>query len=35
MHSTLFEIATVAVLVVLVLAPRIIDLYLSAKDAEA
>ena len=35
MHSTLFEITTVAVLVALVLAPRIIDLYLNAKDAEA
>ena len=35
MHSTLFNLATVAMLVVLVLAPRIIDLYLQAKDIEA
>lgn len=35
MHSTLFNLATVAMLVVLVLAPRIIDLYLQTKDVEA
>ena len=35
MHSTLFNLATVAMLVVLVLAPRIIDLYLQTKDMEA
>lgn len=35
MHSTLFEIVMVTALVVLMLAPRIIDLYFSAKDSEA
>ena len=35
MHSILFEIATVTTLVVLMLAPRIIDLYFRAKDLEA
>ncbi len=35
MHSTLFNVATVTLLVLLVLAPRIIDLYLQTKDVEA
>ena len=35
MYSILFEIATVTTLVVLMLAPRIIDLYFRAKDLEA
>jgi hypothetical protein len=34
MHYTLFDIATVVTLVVLVLAPRIVELYLSTKEME-